>query len=195
MWVPNGLIVGCEALFIPYSTRWSGLLLSASALGMLCGDLLVGRFLRPDARRRMISPLRLLLATPYLLFAVAMPIGAAAVLVGIASIGYGSTLLLQEQLLARTPHELSGHALGLQSSGMLTMQAVGAAMAGALANHLPTGAVMTCLAVASTLVTLSLTAGLRAGDAPHPTVRSAGRRLSAAVAASRSRRSGTRTAR
>jgi predicted MFS family arabinose efflux permease len=161
MWVPNGLIVGCEALFIPYSTRWSGLLLSASALGMLSGDLLVGRFLGPNGRGRLISPLRLLLATPYLLFALAMPIGAAAALVAIASIGYGSTLLLQERLLAVTPPELSGHALGLQSSGMLTMQAVGAAVAGALARQLPIGVTMTVLAVASTVVTLVLTPALR----------------------------------
>lgn len=165
MWVPNGLIVGCEALFIPYSTRWSGLLLSASALGMLGGDLLVGRLLAPNGRRRLISPLRLLLATPYLLFALAMPIGVAAALVVIASVGYGSTLVLQEQLLARTPHDLSGHALGLQSSGMLTMQAVGAAIAGALARELPTGATITVLAAASTLVTLSLTPGLGARPA------------------------------
>lgn len=162
MWVPNGLIVGCEALFIPYSTRWSGLLLSASALGMLFGDLLVGRFLGPRGRRRMISPLRLLLAGPYLLFAAALPIGLAAALIVIASVGYGATLLLQEQLLARTPHELSGHALGLQSSGMLTMQAVGAAVAGALASRLSPGSAMTVLAVVSTLVTLALTPGLTA---------------------------------
>jgi hypothetical protein len=129
---------------------------------MLSGDLLVGRFLGPNGRGRLISPLRLLLATPYLLFALAMPIGAAAALVAIASIGYGSTLLLQERLLAVTPPELSGHALGLQSSGMLTMQAVGAAVAGALARQLPIGVTMTVLAVASTVVTLVLTPALRA---------------------------------
>lgn len=162
MWVPNGLIVGCEALFIPYSTHWAGLLMSAAALGMLSGDLLVGRFLAPDRRRRLIEPLRLLLAAPYLLFALTMPIGVATALIVIASVGYGSTLLLQEQLVAATPPELSGHALGLQSSGMLTMQAVGAAVAGAVAGALPIGTTMLCLAVASTLVTLSLTPGLRA---------------------------------
>ena len=162
MWVPNGLIVGCEALFIPYSTHWSGLLLAASALGMLSGDLIVGRFLGPDRRRRLVEPLRLLLAAPYLLFALALPIGVAAVLVVVASVGYGATLLLQERLLAVTPPELSGHALGLQSSGMLTMQAVGAAVAGAVAELLPIGDTMLCLAIASTLVTVSLSRGLRA---------------------------------
>lgn len=167
MWVPNGLIVGCEALFVPYSTRWAGLLLSSSALGMLGGDLLVGRFLTPDRRRRLIEPLRLLLAGPYLLFGLALPVWVAAALVVLASVGYASTLLLQEQLLAVTPPELSGHALGLSSSGMLTMQAVGAVLAGALATQLPPGTTMACLAVASTLVTLLLTPGLRAPVRVH----------------------------
>jgi predicted MFS family arabinose efflux permease len=159
--VPNGLIVGCEALFVPYSTRWAGLLLSSSAVGMLSGDLVVGRFLVPGRRQRLIEPLRLLLAAPYLLFGFGLPIGVAAALVVIASAGYAATLLLQEQLLGATPVELSGHALGLYSSGMLTMQAVGAVLAGALASFLPPGATMACLAVASMLVTLALTPGLR----------------------------------
>jgi MFS family permease len=167
MWVPNGLIVGCEALFVPYSTRWAGLLLSSSAIGMLSGDLLVARFVAAGRRRRLIEPLRLLLAAPYLLFGLALPIGVAAVLVVIASVGYASTLLLQEQLLAVTPDELSGHALGLHSSGMLTLQAVGAVLAGALASQLPAGATMACLAVASILVTLALTPGLRTPSLPR----------------------------
>ena len=52
----------------------------------------------------------------------------------LASVGYSASLLLQERLMALTPDELSGHALGLHSSGMLTMQGVGAALAGAVAQ-------------------------------------------------------------
>jgi MFS family permease len=161
MWVPNGLIVGCEALFIPYSTRWSGLLFAASALGMLAGDVLVGRLLTARRRQPLTEPLRLLLATPYLLFFFALPAGLAVALVLIASIGYGATLLLQEQLLAITPAQLSGHALGLQTAGMLSMQAVGAAVAGAVASQLSAGTAIGCLAIASIAVTVSLTRGLR----------------------------------
>ena len=45
--------------------------------------------------------------------------------------------------------------------------AVGAVLAGALATQLPPGATMACLAVASTLVTLVLTPGLRAPVRVH----------------------------
>jgi hypothetical protein len=43
MWVPNGLVVGCEALFIPYAAHHAGYLFAAGAVGMLAGDIVVGR--------------------------------------------------------------------------------------------------------------------------------------------------------
>jgi hypothetical protein len=52
LWVPNGLIVGCEALFIPYAAGHAGALLAAGSAGMLLGDLTVGRLLSADQRRR-----------------------------------------------------------------------------------------------------------------------------------------------
>ena len=47
----------------------------------------------------------------------ALPLAAAAV--ALASVGYSASLLLQQRLMTLTPDELSGHALGLHSSGML----------------------------------------------------------------------------
>ncbi|MEO8829301.1 hypothetical protein [Lapillicoccus sp.] len=69
IWVPNGLIVGCEALFVPFGGQTSsGLLFAAAAAGMLLGDVLMGRVVPPEHRDRLIEPLRLLLAVPYLAF-------------------------------------------------------------------------------------------------------------------------------
>jgi MFS family permease len=164
MWVPNGLVVGCEALFIPYSPRWAGLLMCGAALGMLAGDLLVARVLRPAARSRFAAVLRLVLAAPYLPFALGLPLPVAVVAVAVASVGYAAGLLLQQRLLAIVPDELSGHTLGLHSAGMLTTQALAAALAGALAEVLPPATAMTVLAAASVAVTLAMARRLRAGD-------------------------------
>ncbi|MEV0663188.1 MFS transporter [Actinomadura luteofluorescens] len=163
MWVPNGLIVGCEALFVSYSPRHAGLLLAVAAVGMLVGDTVTGRFVPRRLRERLGPPLRLLLAAPYLLFAVdpPLPLGAAAVL--LASVGYAAMLLLQERLMALTPVPMHGHALGLHSSGMLTMQGVGAALAGGAAQATSPAAAMAIMAAASVAVTLALAPGLR----PH----------------------------
>src|SRR5580693_9683786 len=113
LWVPNGLIVGCESLFVPYAPRHAGLLFAFAALGMLAGDTLTGRFVPPSWRERLNAPLRLLLAAPYLLFALPIPLPLAAAAIVLASVGYCASLLLQERLMTLTPDELSGQALGL----------------------------------------------------------------------------------
>jgi len=166
LWVPNGLIVGCESLFVSYAPRHAGLLFAFAALGMLAGDTLTGRFIPHRWRERLGAPLRLLLATPYLIFALhpALPLAVAAVV--FASIGYSATLILQQRLMALTPDQLGGHALGLHSAGMLSMQGIGAAIAGAVAQHTSPPTAMAVMAAASISVTLTLAPGLRPDRRP-----------------------------
>ncbi|WP_433508647.1 MFS transporter [Nonomuraea sp. CA-143628] len=161
LWVPNGLIVGCESLFVPYAPEQAGFLFACAALGMLAGDVVAGRFVPPLWRERLRVPLCLLLALPYLIFVLrpALPVAVAAIV--LASAGYSASLLLQERLMALTPEELSGHALGLHSSGMVTMQGVAAALAGAVAQLTSPATAITVMAAASVAVTLTLAPGLR----------------------------------
>ncbi|MEW9551869.1 MFS transporter [Nonomuraea sp. NPDC050783] len=163
LWVPNGLIVGCESLFVPYAPEHAGVLFAAGAAGMLAGDVVVGRFVPASWRERLGSPLRLLLAVPYLAFALEPGLPVAVAVVASASTGYAASLLLQERLMALTPEEMGGHALGLHSAGMLTLQGVGAALAGALAQLTSAATAMTAMAAASVAVTLALARGLRPG--------------------------------
>ncbi|MFD4720520.1 MFS transporter [Streptomyces sp. NPDC058423] len=164
LWVPNGLVVGCEALFVPYAPRHAGLLFAAGALGMLAGDTVVGRFVPPRLRRRLGAPLRLLLAAPYLLVALHPPLPLAAAAVALASTGFAASLLLQERLMALTPDDLRGHALGLHTSGMLTAQGLAAVLAGTLAQHTSPATAMGVMAAASVAVTLLLAPGLVVRD-------------------------------
>lgn len=161
LWVPNGLVVGCESLYVAYAPGHAGLLFAGGALGMLAGDTLVGRFVAVRWRARLGAPLRLLLAAPYLLFALRPGLPVALAVVVVASAGFAASLLLQERLLALTPQELSGHALGLSSSGMLAMQGVGAAVAGGIAQVTSPATGMAAVAGLSVAVTLALAPGLR----------------------------------
>ncbi|MEU5228350.1 MFS transporter [Streptomyces anulatus] len=168
LWVPNGLVVGCESLFVSHAPRHAGLLFASAAVGMLAGDTLTGRFLSPQWRDRLgAPPLLLLLAAPYLIFALhpALPVALAAVT--LASVGFSANLLLQERLMATVPGELRGHAFGLHHSGMFTMQGVAAAVAGGVAQLTSPATAMTVMAAASVAVTLALTPGLRR---PAPSV-------------------------
>ena len=162
LWVPNGLIVGCESLFVAYAPRHAGLLFVAAAVGMLAGDTLAGRFIPSRWRDRLGAPLRIVLAAPYLIFAVRPALSIAVAAVVVASVGYCATLLLQERLMTLTPDELSGQALGLASSGMLAMQGASAAVAGAIAQQFSPATAMAATWPPSPLaVTLILGPGLR----------------------------------
>ena len=160
-WVPNGLVVGCESIFVAYSPGHAALLFGFAAFGMLIGDTVTGRFVPQRWRERLGAPLRLLLAAPYLIFLVHPPLPVAVGAVVLASVGYSAGLVLQQRLMEITPEEMSGHALGLHSSGMLTMQGVGAATAGSVAQVTSPATAMAVMAAASVVVTLWLAPRLR----------------------------------
>ncbi|MEU7740749.1 MFS transporter [Nonomuraea sp. NPDC049158] len=171
MWVPNGLVVGCEALFVPYAPGAAAVLFVAAALGMLFGDLAAGRFVPPGVRGRFVTPLRFLIAAPYLLFALPLSTPVAAGAAAVASVGFASTLLLQERLIALTGEDVRGQALGLHVNGMKAMQAIGATLAGLIAQYVPAGVAMAVMAVASLAVTAGLSPGLRLSDRVRPLCR------------------------
>ncbi|MFJ6851680.1 MFS transporter [Streptomyces sp. NPDC091271] len=174
LWLPNGLVVGCESLFVPYRPDRAGLLFACAALGMLVGDTVTGRFVPARWRGRLGTPLLLLLAAPYLLFALHPALPLALVLAAVASTAFSASLVFQERLMALTPDAMTGQALGLHSSGMLAMQGVAAALAGALAQRSSPATAITVMAAASLMVTLALAPGLRRDRVqaapPHVTV-------------------------
>ncbi len=175
LWVPNGLIVGCESLFIPYAHSASvghgavaGWLFAATAAGAVAGEALVGRFMPPGWRNRLIAPLRLLLAVPYLLFFLGPPLAIAVPLAFLASAGYAASLPIQDRLIQHTDEAIQGQVLGLHANGVMIWQAIGALIAGAVACWLPPATGMGAMAAASTAVTLLLVPGLRRSAPARP---------------------------
>ncbi|MFF7330916.1 MFS transporter [Streptomyces sp. NPDC008150] len=168
LWVPNGLVVGCESLYVSYAPHSAGVLFACGAFGMFVGDLSVGRLLPPRLRRRLATPLLTLLATPYLAFALRPSLPVAACCVAVASVGFGASLVQQEQLIALTPDSLNGHALGLHSAGMLTLQGTCASLAGATAQLTSPATAMTLTAAASLTMTATLALWTRGSRQRHP---------------------------
>lgn len=170
MWVPNGLIVGCEALFIPYDPAAGGYLFAAGAVGMLAGDVVIGRFLADSVRDRLIVPLRVLLAAPFLAFPLDLPMPLTVLLVAVSAFGYPASLPMQERLVHHTAPEIRGQAFGLSSVGLVSGQALGAILAGGVAQLLEgPGAVglgMAAMATLSLLVTAALRPALRRSAPP-----------------------------
>ncbi|GCB48493.1 MFS transporter [Streptomyces sp. NL15-2K] len=165
MWLPNGLVTGCEALFIPYARDHAGFLLAAGAGGMLAGDIVVGRFVPLALRDRLVLPLCVLLGVPFLLFPLSPPVPVAAALVALSAFGCAALLPLQERLVGRTHEDTRGQAFGLFSTGLMVAQGLGAALAGGIAQLLPgadaVGWAMASMAVMSLLVTALLLKGVQ----------------------------------
>ncbi|MGW0478139.1 MFS transporter [Nonomuraea sp. NPDC003214] len=152
-WVPNGLIVGAEALFVPYAGESAGVLFVAAAGGMLAGDVVVGRWTTPASRLRLGVPLYVLLAVPYLFLALRPAVWVAAGLVAVASFGFAGHLGTQERYLTALPEEMRGQGLGLAGSGMQTGQALAASLTGTVAEGVPVPVTMALAGVASLAAT------------------------------------------
>jgi hypothetical protein len=162
-WIPNGLIVGCESLFVPLAGRAAGYLFATTAAGMLTGDILVGRLVSSRLRRGLVEPLRFLLAAPYVLFLVHPPLAVAAMLGFVASIGYAASLPLQERLVDRTSPDIRGQVLGLNSMGVTAMQGIAAVLAGLIAQRVTGGPAVAIgiIGCASLVVSVAVIPGLR----------------------------------
>ncbi|WP_310739113.1 MFS transporter [Microbispora sp. H10830] len=167
-WLPPMLSVGAEAVYVPYLTgegsAWgAGVVLAAAAAGMGVGEFAVGRFAPPAARGRLTLPLALLLGVPLLGFVVRPGVVVAAALAALAAAGLAYNLGLQRRFLDAVPEAARGQAFGLQTSGSMTAQALGAAAAGALAELVPAHLAIALSGCGVIAVVLALRSDLR-GD-------------------------------
>ncbi|KJY31940.1 MFS transporter, partial [Streptomyces katrae] len=90
-------------------------------------------------------------------------VAAALVLAGLA---HAHALGVDRMYVDAVPDELRGRAMTLLSTGVMTLQGVGMALAGAAAEVFPAHAVVAGSAVLGTLVVLVLLAELRATETP-----------------------------
>ena len=139
-WLPCACVVGAEALIVAYAMARGfppsavGLLLACSPLGMLAGQLVVGRLVRPALRTRSVAPLILVLGLPPVVFAVDPPLLACCALMVVSGAGFSYSLGLQRAFVDAVPEQRRGQAFGLLSTGLMTLQGVGPVVFGAVAQ-------------------------------------------------------------
>lgn len=138
-WLPGACVAGAEGQIVAYAgsrgfaSGGYAVLMACLPVGMLAGDVLVGRMLRPATRERLVAPLMALMGLPLLLFAARPGLAAGALLLLLAGVGFANGLGLQRPFLDALPHGTHGHAFGLLSSGTMTLQGLAPALFGALA--------------------------------------------------------------
>ncbi|MEU8668582.1 MFS transporter [Streptomyces anulatus] len=144
-WLPVALVAGAEGLIVAYAGErrfapgWYAVLMGCLPVGMLVGDLLVGRFLRPPTRERLVVPLVALAGLPLIGFAAEPGVGVSSCLLLVSGLGYAYGLGLQRPFLDALPKDGRGQAFGLAGSGSMTLQGVGPVCLGAVAAAIGTG--------------------------------------------------------
>ncbi|MFE1364584.1 MFS transporter [Streptomyces anulatus] len=144
-WLPVALVTGAEGLIVAYAGErrfapgWYAVLMGCLPVGMLVGDLLVGRLLRPRARERLVVPLVALAGLPLIGFAAEPGVGVSSCLLLLSGLGYAYGLGLQRPFLDALPQDGRGQAFGLLGSGSMTLQGVGPVCLGAVAAVIGTG--------------------------------------------------------
>lgn len=163
-----------EALLTPYAdgigagTATLGVLMCALPVGSVAGELWAGSALTARTRSRITAPLAAVASLPLLVYAVrpGAPVLLGALL--LAGLTHAYTIGLDRMFVDAVPEALRGRAMTLLSTGLMTLQGVGMALAGAAAEFLPAHVVVTGAAVLGTAVVLLLLSRLRAAAPRAP---------------------------
>ncbi|WP_331765971.1 MFS transporter [Embleya sp. NBC_00896] len=169
-WIQPFFLVVPEALAAPYTdgigagTTGLGLFMAAMPVGTLLGELLAGTLLGPEARSRIAGPLALLSLLPYLGFAVRPSLPWAIAAMFATGLCGAYTLGVDQWILAAIPEGMQGRAMTLMAAGLMTIQGVGMALAGAAAEF---GAPHVVTAWAGLLGTVCVALALRSARRAH----------------------------
>ncbi len=139
-WLVPMFSVAPEALAAPYvaaqhgSPALVGWWLSALPAGLIAGDLLGVWCLSPQRQRRLAGLAAAAAFVPYLAFFATPPIAVALPLLGAAGMGSMYSLGLDSLVRQAAPEHLFARTMAVNNAGLLTLQALGFALAGAAAG-------------------------------------------------------------
>ncbi|MFF4992626.1 MFS transporter [Streptosporangium saharense] len=134
-WLPVSFLSGAEAVLVPYLGETAGIALAAACVGLAVGNLLAGRFAAPYTRERLAAPLAVLSGVPLLAFAFAPGLAVSGLILLLATAASGACQLgLQRRFVEAAPERVRGQSFGLVGAGLMTGQAVGAALVGGVSE-------------------------------------------------------------
>ena len=133
-------MVAPEALAAPYvaarhgSPALVGVFLVALPAGIIAGDIAGVRFLSASQQRRLIVPAAFVGFLPYLAFLEEPPLAVALPLLVVSGMCAFYSLGLDARVRDAVPENLFARTMTLNSAGLMTLQGIGFALAGAVAE-------------------------------------------------------------
>jgi predicted MFS family arabinose efflux permease len=126
--------------------------------GMLIGDAVMSRLVRPEVRERTVPLLIALLGAPLPVLVARPPLPVALVLLAAAGFGLAYLVGLQRPFLDAVPPDARGQAFTLLSTGMMTLQGIGPLVMGLGAEALGPALAIALAGAAIVLIALMLRA-------------------------------------
>jgi MFS family permease len=165
-WLPGAFVAGAESLIVPYTESLghpaaaASPLLAALPAGMLCGDVIIGRFCRPAQRQRLVLPLAMITGAPLLALLLHPPLLVAAAALFGCGFGFGYQLGIQQAFLDSLPPGRRGQGFGLSATGVMGGQGLTPPLAGAVAAVASPAAAMAAAGAATVLTVCCLRGSL-----------------------------------
>ncbi|MFF3736455.1 MFS transporter [Streptomyces sp. NPDC002566] len=160
--LPAAYLAAAGSLLIPYSAQRgfnpteTGILLAATSVGMLIGDVVIGRAFTPATRERLVLPLLLVMGTPSITLVLDLPYPAVTAAYVVTGMGSAYLLGLQRRFLEALPSHLQGQGFALLNTTTMSIQGVGPLVFGVFAEFLPVGLAIALTGVSSVTTTLLL---------------------------------------
>ncbi|MEW2087185.1 MFS transporter [Streptomyces sp. NPDC005283] len=171
-WLPPAFIAGVESLILPYarfrgfSVTAASLLLACLPVGMIVGDLLMGRLVRPATRVRLVMPLMTLIGIAFVPLMFEPPALVCAALLAVSGVGNAYMLGVQGRFRDVAPTALLGQAFALLGTGLMALQGIGPMVLGTLAEWTGYGAAVGAAGVATVATAVALRPGWSRSTAP-----------------------------
>ena len=174
-WLVPMFLVAPEALAAPYvagqngSPVLVGWWLAALPVGLIVGDVLGVWCLSPERQRRLVGLAAAASFVPYLAFFATPPIAVALPLLTVAGMGSMYALGLDSLVRQSAPEHLFARTMAVNTAGLLTLEALGFALAGAAAGIAGPGPAIAGAGICGIVVVISLRPRNRElpGQAPH----------------------------
>jgi MFS family permease len=161
-WLVPMFSVAPEALAAPYiagqhgSPALVGWWLAALPAGLIAGDLVGVRCLSPQRQRRLVGLAAAASFGPYLAFFATPPIAVALPLLAGAGTGSMYSLGLDSLVRQAAPEHLFARTMAVNTAGLLTLQALGFALAGAVAGITGPGRAIAAAGLCGIVIVISL---------------------------------------
>jgi predicted MFS family arabinose efflux permease len=173
-WLVPMFSVAPEALAAPYvagqngSRALVGWWLAALPIGLIAGDLLGVWCLSPQRQRRVVGLVAAASFVPYLAFFVTPAIAVALPLLAGAGTGSMYSLGLDSLVRRAAPEHLFARTMAVNTAGLLTLQALGFALAGAVAGIIGPGRAIAVAGLCGIVIVICLRPRKREERGRHP---------------------------